>query len=358
MGKTAVGLYETPQQAQQVVRELVQDGFSRSDIRLMLGDSSSRQLREWYEDEPSLADGSRSQWADGGATSMLQSLGVPRNDAQNYEEALHRGHALVSVATTDQRIDNAVDVMSRHDIIDLHDRMRSWGGSDGGARTAQTGAQAQQRHIETGEEASLPVIEEEIRVGKREVDRGGVRVRAHVTETPVEETVNLRDEHVHVERRPADRPISDADRDLLRDQTFEVREHDEEAVVSKDARVVEEVVVRKDADVRQEKIQDSVRRTDVEVEQLGGQNIQDWDRFRDDFRTHYTSTFGSRGRDFSYYEPAYRYGYSIASRPEYRGRSWSQIEPEIRRDWESRNQGSTWDDIKDAVQHSWNRMTR
>ncbi len=358
MGKTAVGLYEAQAQAQQVVSDLVQDGFSRSDIRLMLGDSSSRQLREWYEDEPSLADGSRSQWADGGATSMLQSLGVPRSDAQGYEEALHRGHALVSVATTDQRIDNAVDIMSRHNIIDLNERMRSWGLADGGSRTAQSGAQAQRRNIETGEEASLPIIEEEMRVGKREVERGGVRVSTHVTETPVEETVNLRDEQVHVERRPADRPITDADRAKLRDQTIEVREHDEEAVVSKDARVVEEVVVRKDVDTRQEKIQDSVRRTDVEVEQLGGQNIQDWDRFRDDFHTHYTSTFGSRGRDFSYYEPAYRYGYSIASRPEYRGREWSQVEPDIRRDWESRHQDSAWDDVKDAVRHSWNRITR
>lgn len=369
MGKTAVGLYETSAEARKVRNELLQAGFDRSNIRIMLGDSSNRQLREWFEDDASRP--SDSQWSGGNATSMLQSIGVPRADAKDYEEALHRGDALVSIETTDQRIDKAVDIMRRHNVLDINERREFWmagagmaagsvAGADKGADKASTATGMRNRDldrkVQSGEEATLPVIEEELRVGKRETERGGVRVSTTVTETPVEETVNLREEHVHVERRPVDRPVSEADLNKLHDQTIEVTESAEEAVISKDARVVEEVVVSKDVETRQEQIHDTVRRTDVNVEQLNDQNIRGWDTYRSDFQTHYQSHFGNRGHDFAYYEPAYRYGYTFASRPDYRGRSWSEIEPEIRRDWESRNQGP-WEDFKDAIQHSWNRMT-
>jgi uncharacterized protein (TIGR02271 family) len=345
MGKTAVGLYETSAEARQVLNELISAGFDRNSVRIMLGDQSNRQLHEWLDDQPGRATASQSQWSHDSATSMLSSIGVPRADAQHYEEALHRGHALVSASTSDQRIDEAVDIMSHHKILDIHEQMRSWNTADD-----------KKRSLQSGEEATLPVIEEEIRVGKREVERGGVRVRAHVTETPVDETVNLREEHVEVERHPVNRPAGQGDIDKLRDQTIEVRESGEEAIVSKEARVVEEVVVRKDVDTRQEHIRDTVRRTDVDVEQMGSGD-KDWERYNNDFQTHYNTHFANSGRAYSAYQPAYRYGYTLASRPDWRGRSWSQIEPDARRQWESeyRQQGA-WDDFKDAVRHGWQRV--
>ncbi len=348
MGKTAVGLYETSAEARQVLNDLVKDGFPRNDIHIMVGDHTNRQLREWFDDQPGTAAQSQSQWSSSNATSRLISLGVPRDDAENYEEALHRGHALVSASTTDQRISEAVDIMSRHHILDIHERMRGWNGG-------KAQGNSQTRTMQTGEETTLPVVEEELRVGKREVDRGGVRIRAHVTETPVDETVSLREEHVQVERRPVDRPISEGDVDKLRDQTLEVRESGEEAVVDKQARIVEEVVVRKDVDTHQEQIHDTVRRTDVDVEQISG---KDWQRFNNDFQTHYNTHFANTGRAYNNYEPAYRYGYTLGSRADWRGRSWEQIEPDARRQWESeyRDQGA-WEDFKDAVRHGWQRVT-
>jgi stress response protein YsnF len=68
-----------------------------------------------------------------------------------------------------------------------------------------------------------------------------------------------------VERRPVDRPATEADV-AHGEVSFEVRDTAEEAVVAKDARVVEEVVVGKEASDRTETISDSVRRTDVDVE--------------------------------------------------------------------------------------------
>ena len=92
------------------------------------------------------------------------------------------------------------------------------------------------------------MVEERLRVGKREVQRGGMRVRRVVSERPVEEQVVLRDETVRVDRHPVDRTLDAADGDLFTEQTFEFTETDEEAVIAKEAHVIEEVVVGKDVE--------------------------------------------------------------------------------------------------------------
>jgi uncharacterized protein (TIGR02271 family) len=111
----------------------------------------------------------------------------------------------------------------------------------------------------------VQVAEEQMRVGKREVGRGSVRVRSYVTERPVEEQVSLREEQVHVERRPVDRPVSAGDA-VFQDKVIEASERGEEAVVDKQARVVEEIGIRKDVDTRTETVRDTVRKQEVEVE--------------------------------------------------------------------------------------------
>ena len=116
-----------------------------------------------------------------------------------------------------------------------------------------------------GEEA-IPIVEERLTVGKREVNRGRVRVRSYVVETPVQEQVALRQEHVEVERRTVNRPVTGADQALFQERVIEATESAEEAVVVKETRVVEEVVVRKEAEERVQTVQDTVRRTEVEVE--------------------------------------------------------------------------------------------
>ncbi|MBV8399223.1 MAG: YsnF/AvaK domain-containing protein, partial [Acetobacteraceae bacterium] len=113
----------------------------------------------------------------------------------------------------------------------------------------------------------IPVYEEQLRVGKREVGRGSVRVRSYVVEQPVHEQVQLREERVHVERRPVDRPADIAGTaEPFRERTIEVTATAEEAVIAKEARVKEEIVVGKDTQERTETVSDTVRRTEVEVE--------------------------------------------------------------------------------------------
>ncbi|MGG5811302.1 YsnF/AvaK domain-containing protein [Falsiroseomonas sp. CW058] len=119
----------------------------------------------------------------------------------------------------------------------------------------------------TGREESIPIAEERLRVGKREAHAGRVRVRSYVVETPVEEQVTLREERVHVERHAVDRAATGSDADLFRERVIEAEESVEEAVVQKDVRVTGEVVVNKDVTERTETIRDTVRRTEVEVDE-------------------------------------------------------------------------------------------
>ena len=112
---------------------------------------------------------------------------------------------------------------------------------------------------------TIPIVEERLNVGKRVTDHGRVRVRSYAVERPVEEQVNLRQERVDIERRPVDRPVEPGD-EVFKEKEIAATERSEEAVVSKQARVVEEVGLRKEADTRTETVRDTVRKTEVEVE--------------------------------------------------------------------------------------------
>jgi uncharacterized protein (TIGR02271 family) len=147
--------------------------------------------------------------------------------------------------------------------VDIDERVAQWrtsgyAGYDPSAREYTADEVAAERK-------AFPVVREELAVGKREVQTGGVRVYSRATETPVSETVNLREEHAAIERRPVDRPATDAD---LKEGFVEIRETAEQPVVSKTARVVEEVVVGKEATERTETVTDTVKGTEVEVERV------------------------------------------------------------------------------------------
>ena len=91
---------------------------------------------------------------------------------------------------------------------------------------------------------TIPVVEEDLVISIREVERGTVRIYSRVTAQPVEEAVRLRAEKITVERRPADRPATDADFAAAAQEVIELTETVEEPVIRTQARVVEEVVVQ------------------------------------------------------------------------------------------------------------------
>ena len=160
--------------------------------------------------------------------------------------------------------DTALDILDDEGAVDVDERAASWR-SEGWAGYQGSGYTAENAGRNVGDDETVPVVEERLRVGKRDTSHGRVRVRSYVHETPVSEEVELRDEHIEVERRPVDRPANVGE-DAFRERSIEAEEHVEEAVVSKEARVTEEVGLHKDAGRRTETVSDTVRHTEVEIE--------------------------------------------------------------------------------------------
>jgi uncharacterized protein (TIGR02271 family) len=219
------------------------------------------------------------------------------------------------------------------------------------------------RRIEGDKEVTIPVVEEDLAIGTREVERGHVRIYSRVTEQPVEESVRLREEKVTVERRPVDRPATEADFAAAGKDVIEMTEKAEEPVVTKRARVVEEVVVHKDVTEHTETVRGTERHTDVDVQRepetatttRRGTAPQDFTAYDPVFRQHYVSTVADRSTAYTEYEPAYRYGYELGTNERYHGRDWAALEADARRDWEARHP-NTWERFKDAIRYGWDKV--
>ena len=175
----------------------------------------------------------------------------------------------------ERAVDAVSDAVSGHDDATRHSTTGATAGTPSGTTisTTQAGRSTEDvsRPATAGTDETIKVVQEQLRVGKREVARGAVRVRSYVVERPVEEQVRLHEERVQIERRPVDRPVGEADAAAFQDRTIEAQAHAEEAVVGKEARVVEEIGVNKQATERVETVRDTVRHTEVEVEDTRGQ---------------------------------------------------------------------------------------
>jgi uncharacterized protein (TIGR02271 family) len=380
MAKTLVALYDTVTDAEQVVQELIADGFTRSAIHLALDSTKSRTAPSASVERDAAYEGAH-------LIETLADLGVPYDEAYAYAEGVHRGGALVVVESSDDREERGMEILRRLHPVDIHERTaqwqhEGWTGYDAtamtstpraSAATATRSAQEQARatarvdqgthtrRVEGQEEVTVPVVEEDIAIGKREVERGHVRIYSRVTEQPVEESVRLREEKVTVERRPADRPATEADFAAAGKDVIEMTEKAEEPVVTKRARVVEEVVVHKDVTEHTETVRGTERRTDVDVQREPETataprrvTTQEFATYNDDFRKHCATAFAGKGA-YVDYEPAYRYGYELGTHERYRGRDWVALEADARRDWEARHP-NTWERFKDAIRYGWDKV--
>lgn len=267
MSKTIVGLFDNYREAQRAAAELVESGVAREFVGITASEQGGYEgdsyREESYRDDEGFGDK---------VSNFFSNLfGDDREHATHYSEAVTSGGAVVTVdCETEEIADRAEAILNRFggDVNEHEDSHRQ--PAYAGTETAATG----RADVAESGETHIPVIEEELRVGKREVEGGGVRVRTRVVERPVEEVVRLREERVNVERRPVNRALTDADLRAFREGEFELRERSEEAVVDKTARVVEEVAINKEVGERTETVRDTVRSTDVDVEQTGDVKVR------------------------------------------------------------------------------------
>ncbi|WP_036168785.1 YsnF/AvaK domain-containing protein [Massilia sp. 9096] len=377
MQHTLVAVFDNRDSAQNAMDALLSADFSRTNVSISSADTSA---------------GSATHDESVGASvkHFFSNLFGDDHDehASRYAGAVTQGHHVLTItAQSDAEVDRASGLIEHFNPLDIDERdatsamdpsvlstVRTGSSSLGasmqagvtGSSSYSTGSlsdstQSGSMQRDMGEQlndqrsAAIPVVQEELKVGKREVQRGGVRVFSRVIETPVNESVNLREEHVNVERRPVDQPISTTDATAFKEQSIELRETAEEAVVQKSARVVEEVIVGKEVSNREQQINDTVRHTEVQVEQLGDSALNDDTAYRD----HFNSTYGASGGSYDEYAPAYSYGSQMRGDARYQGRNWDDVESDLRSDWESRNgstAGSTWDKMKAAVRQGWDKV--
>ena len=300
MPKHAItAIYDTREYANNAVLMLRQAGFPDADVSV-----SPEPAATGYAD--GMEPRTKGFWA------SLEEMFGGSDDHHTYVEGVRRGGTLVVARVEEAGMDDAIDILERHGSVDLEERETAWRGegwigtsavTGGGVANEGTGplrsmipaarteadtaaesvlstpsAELAYRNAQTPVDARtekpslhddvIQVVEESIAVGKRAANRGKVRIHSHVVETPFMQQVNLRDERVSVERRPVDRALGlvDAGADPFRERTIEMEEVDEEAVVAKTARVVEEIGIRKDVSDRAETVTDTLRSTKVDIE--------------------------------------------------------------------------------------------
>jgi len=208
------------------------------------------------------------------------------------------------------------------------------------------------RGRDTGD-TSVQVHEERLDVGKREVELGSVDIRKEVTSEQVSESVDLRRDEVHVSQVDVKDRRAAGDADLFKEGTIRVPVRGEEAVVSKGTYVTGEVVIDKEQTSERQTVSDTVRKERVTVD-------ENYKRDRAELERHHTERRGKAGgktRTFAEAEPNYRMGYETAHDERYTGKKFEDVEPEIRKSYESKATGSgdSWEHLREEIRGGWER---
>jgi uncharacterized protein (TIGR02271 family) len=255
--QTVVGIFNTAAEAQRAVQQLEQAGFKLDFVDVAHREAANQGTGRTSDDSV------------GGFFSSLFG-GDDNDDARNYTAAAQRGSSVVTVhVDSSEQSHRAASILDAAGAVDV-DGDTNTASTTGANTTGTTDTQAN-TYAQTGDNAQrAEVIEENLQVGKRVEQTGGVRLRSRIVERPVEASVRLREEHVTVQRTPVDRPATEADFNTFKEGEIELTESAERAVVAKEAHVVEEVTLGKEVTEREQVIHDTVRKTEVDVEQIPG----------------------------------------------------------------------------------------
>lgn len=239
MTKIVVAVYEKAEQAEQTAQQLANLGIAQHEMSVLSGQGGS---------SPAGLLGDAQSGKD--LVRKLVQSGIPQDQAELYTQGVEHGLSFVVARVENDRAEEAGEIMERQPLVDIEARAEQWAG-----------------RREAAQEETAQAIEEELHVGKRQTRGGRVRLHTSVEELPVEERIRLREEEVHVERRAVDRPVSPEEaKKGFEERSVEISATVERPVVSKEARVVEEVAVGKTAQEREEVVRDTVRRSKIEIE--------------------------------------------------------------------------------------------
>jgi uncharacterized protein (TIGR02271 family) len=292
----------------------------------------------------------------GAIAGALVGMGVPEEHAKYYEGEAKAGKTLVTVRA-DGRYDDAQQILRDHGAYDVESR--------GSAATATSNPTPQSsgaatRTMREGQEA-VQLREEELVANKQRVETGQVQIGKEVVSEQRTLDVPVTREEVTIERHPVDRQPADSPIDD-RERSISVPVHEERVELDKRAVVYEEVGVGKREVQETQQVTGTVRREEARVENEGAVNAgggtgANWSQAMPVYRQRWQERNGTSRNRWEDAEPGYRYGFTTRTQPEYRGRTWNDVEPELQRDWTTRNPATPWERAKDSVREAWENTT-
>jgi uncharacterized protein (TIGR02271 family) len=244
-----VSVYDTTDKAKAALNVLNNSGIETSDVSII--------------DRKTLGTGVDHQHV--GLWRRLFGENVWDHEAAVYGDTLERGGAILAVRTPKERTAKVMAILDAHQPVDVHEHASKIGTDVPIEAKALVTAPGTAKAADKKE--VLRLAEEQMNVGKQMFETGTTRIRRFVTERPVEAQVNLHEEHAKVVRKAISDPDYIADIDWS-DKEYTVTETAERPVVSKKARVVEEVTLGREGLDRTETVRDTVRRQQAEVEKL------------------------------------------------------------------------------------------
>lgn len=265
MPQTVVGIFNQLSEARTAEAQLLQSGFTSAMVDVSPGTAAGATGTAGRTGtSESAVDGAEN---DGAVQRFFKGLFGSEPDADRYATVAGQSEALVTVhAATAEQAQRAARILDDAGSIDVDAHAQQYGLTADARTDARTG------------DESVKVIQENLQVGKRTVETGGARLRSRIVEREVSQDIRLLQERVLVQRRPVDRVANAADLAAFREGQIEVVEHAEVPVVSKEVRVVEEVSLKKEQGERTETVRDTVRNTEVEVEEIDATTTRTPDR--------------------------------------------------------------------------------
>ena len=254
--KTIVALYDDRQSADDAEQALLSAGIDSAHITVESRESASAAAAP--KEKP-------------GFFKRIFGLGVDENYAGVYAEGVNRGSTVLSVMAEDDESELIEQTLERFKPVDTDTRAsawreQGWTGYDESRSALSDDDIVQERQRTQDAETRIPIVEEQLRVGKESIATGQVRVRSYVQQTPVSQDVELTSERVTVEHRPVTGSSTTATAGAFEEKSIMVETFEERPVVKKEARVVEEVVIKKDVTSHKETVRDDVKRTVVDVD--------------------------------------------------------------------------------------------
>jgi uncharacterized protein (TIGR02271 family) len=144
--------------------------------------------------------------------------------------------------------------------------------ASGAQPEAMTSGESQNQNV-SGNQVAIPLYEERVNVGKQEVP-SQVQIRKYTTTETVNVPVELRHEHVVVERAPAGGQPSQTSGTAFQDNTITMQLQNEQPIVQKQTVQTGQVIARKDSDTQRINVQQQVRKEDVAIDKANNPNVE------------------------------------------------------------------------------------